>query len=214
MAFVKVQKATGLGNTGLGRYGAIRLGAHLADNNVPRSIYISITPDVIDSVGWEIVHAQSQRKTKSGELYERAFCRIALNEGVGTDAGFIQLSEDKERGYVVGTTKGTRTSFTCSVGMAGIKHYVFNEVPVDPGLVEFTVDPEDKTILIQCPDWLRYNPESYQEPTPAKQEVKKEPRRPPTLSVVVVDKAIDEELMPNRHQRRKITKRLAQALRA
>ena len=209
MAFVKVVKSAGLGHAVRLGQPSIRFGAHLADNKHPRSIYISITPETIDQVGWEVETAKSQRQNRSGETYERAFCRIAFNEGVGEDAGFIQLSEDRDRGYIIGTTKGLRTSFTASIGMAGVKHYVFNEIPVDPDDVEFTIDPDDKTILIQCPDWLRYNPQSYAAPAPAKEVPSSRPPQLDMVEEVVVN-------MPNtrlsRSKRRHVGKEIARAL--
>jgi hypothetical protein len=61
------------------------------------------------------------------------------------------------------------------------RHYIINEVPTPLMDVEFTYDAKDKTVLIQCPDWLRYNPLSV--PQPAVVEEKK-PVSPPTKAVV------------------------------
>lgn len=206
MAFVKVTKATGLGRATRTGQPIVRMGAHLHDGKTPRSIYLSITPEAIDQVGWTVDNVVSQRKTKDGRVYDRAACRIALNEGVGEDAGFLMLSEDTERGYTIGTTRGIRTAFTVNIGIAGVKHYTFNELPMDPKEVEFTIDPKDKTILIECPDWLRYNPESY---TPAKEV----PSTRPTEEVVVELEVKGSKGRPNnRHQRRQLAQGLARAL--
>lgn len=215
MAFVKVQKSRsgGRGET----EPVIRMASHLhggAKSGPPRGVYISISQPVIREVGWDVEEIQSRRENTKGNRDTRNVCMISIQEGVGEDAGFIMLVEDKEKGYTAGTNKGEATSYTLSLSIQSFLHYVLNDVPHEPVKVEFTVDPNDKTILIQCPDFLRYNPLSYQEPEPVKPEVKKETtRRPPTLSVVVRDKESGDEILPNRHQRRQITKRLAQALR-
>jgi hypothetical protein len=63
---------------------------------------------------------------------------------------------------------------TGGVSVTRFKHYVLNDTArdIEPAPVEFTVDEKEHTILIQCPDWLRYNPLSVPvQPKPVVKEV-------------------------------------------
>jgi hypothetical protein len=213
MAFVKINKSFHIGRPAMGS--RIRMGSHLhggAKEGPPRGIYISTTHEIVKRVGWKLDVVTSTRVSKDGSYLDRATCMITIQEGVGEDAGFIQLVEDRERGYILGSTKGSASSLAVNMGIGAFKHYVLNEVPVEPHEVDFTIDEEDHTILIQCPDWLRYNPQSYKAPV----EVKKEPQRPPTKAPVIVrgDDGEVVELELNREQRRRIAKKIATAMRA
>lgn len=212
MAFVKINKQF---HSGYRRQGEprIRMGSHLhggAKVGPPRGIYLSLTKDIVEQVGWKMEVVQSMRKSRDGSYQERNTCLIIVHEGVGEDAGFIQLAEENERAYVLGSTRGPNTALAVNIGVGAFSHYVLNDVPVDPHDVEFTIDEKNHTILIQCPDWLRYNPSSYQEP-----EVKKEQPRYPTKTPVVVtgDDGDIVELELNREQRRRMAKKIATAMR-
>lgn len=200
MAFVKIAKQRP-GFSGVS-VNAVTMGTYLADGkkHKTKSVMFRITYGLIDQLGWKY--------DEEGSLY------LMVHEGNGPDAGFLQIVQVEQSITARKISKGKEghnQGVSLSIAASSMKHYVLNECPVSAAEVIHMVDGD--ALLIQCPDWLRYNPESYQEPEPAKVEVKKEPRRPPTLSVVLVDKETDEEIIPNRHQRRKITKRLAQALR-
>jgi hypothetical protein len=88
---------------------------------------------------------------------------------------------------------------------------------ISPTTVEYSVE-KDKTMLIAVPDFLRYNPQSYnepplEEPKPKPEPKRKEEARPrPTLVTVPEDKDGDE-IHLNRQQRRKLASRVANALR-
>jgi len=115
-----------------------------------RSIYFALTRPLIEQVGWHIA-ADEERET----------IRVAVNEGSGEDAGFLLLSEDLEKGYAFGTNAGRKgQSMSGGVSVTRFRHYVLNDTTqdIEPEAVEFTVDEEEHTILVQCPDWLRYNP--------------------------------------------------------
>jgi len=158
MAFVKISKsAVGARNLSVAE---LRMGSHLhtgQETGIPRGIYISMTPALVRQVGWAVEEVASQRTNKTGETYVRAICRITIHEGIGEDRGFLMLVED-ENGYSLGTTRSVNTSYNTNIAAQALSHYVLNEVPVPPALVQFTVDEKEKTILVECPDWLRYNP--------------------------------------------------------
>jgi len=146
----------------------IRMGSRRQSSTNPaRSIYFAVTRDVVARAGWELV---------SDSDGARDYIQVAINEGSEEDAGFLLLTEDKAKGYVFGTNKGQAGySLAGSVTVVRFKHYVLNDVEIDiePAAVEFTVDEKEKSILIQCPDWLRYNPLSVPQ--------KSEPVKPPTV---------------------------------
>lgn len=150
MAFVKIDKHSRGGSHATNE---IRMGSHLKDNNAPRGVYISITRDVFTTLKWPIE-----------EVDTRTRIAIDIAEGTEGDAGFLSLSvSSSSKATLFGTTKGAGTALVAIVAAARLKHYVLNDLtaPVEP--VEFTIE-EDNTILIQCPDWLRYNPESITKP--------------------------------------------------
>jgi len=173
------------------------MSAHLqSEKGTTRGIYIAITPDIIAQTGW-IVAENDQRKS----------VRVLVQEGVGDDAGFLLLTEDPA-GYSLGTTNKTAKSFSMSITSVKFQHYVLNEVPVPPEIVEYTVDEKDHTLLIQCPDWLRYNSLSYTPPAPPP---KVEPPRPTRAEAASGDASAPLHL--NRQQRRKLVSKVVSALR-
>ena len=155
MAFVQINKSA----QGNPISNEIRMGSRLQSKTVPtRSIYFSISYDVAKRVGWEI----------SSSTDSRTIIRMAVNEGTDEDAGFLLLSEDQQKGYILGAShiKLSEAALAGSVSVTRFKHYVLNDVTqdIEPESVEFTVDEKEHTILIQVPDWLRYNPQSVPQP--------------------------------------------------
>lgn len=211
MAFVKIDKV------GRGPYAGsereIRFGSRLADGKLPRNVYVSVAPEIVREVGWTEHHPMVR---PSDPDRERRVVYIEINEGVDEDAGFWLFSEatDTRRGYSLGTSKGGMfTAYNLSVSVSKLKHYVLNDVEVSPDAVEFTIDEKDKTILIQCPDWLRFNPLSMPdkpEPPGRTEQIVKSPSVP----LVRVDTIVDTSLGMNREQRRAVAKKIVRAIRS
>jgi hypothetical protein len=137
-----------------------------------------------------------------------------VQEGVGAESGFLQLVED-ERGYTFSTSgKHRELAVSANITESNLAHYVLNEVPVTSSPVEFSIEDDGATILLQCPDWLRYNPLSYDEAT-GKVRSKKEQEAlllaqpPPTPQPVEV---VVEGTRFNRGDRRRLASRIAQEL--
>lgn len=213
MAFVKLEKSTrgGFHQDAV----EIRMGAHLqSKQGTSRGIYFSASERVIEQVGWKI--GKGTRGT------ERQVCNVDIQEGVGEDAGFLLLSPsaDMHNSYALGTTNDAARSYSMSISTVKLKHYVLNEVPVPTHPVEFTIDEKDHSILIQCPDWLRYDPATYVEP-PKLEAPKPEVRPvPPTKAaksgkdddVKPLLKEIAKEFPINRKQRRAAVSAVARTL--
>lgn len=193
MAFVKVNKSA-MGSQS--RQAEIRLGWHIqSEKNKTRSIYLSTSRDIVDQLGWKVEVGPSREGTGV-----RSTTRIAVHEGTGSDAGFLMLEYD-EYGYALGSNKSdpkSIASFTVNISVTRLKHYAINDILIEkqPEPVEFTIDEKEGTILIQVPDWLRYNPQTV-EPEP-------EPEPEP-----VVEKKSDTPLRLNREERRRIAKTVA-----
>lgn len=172
----------------------VTMGAYLADGkkHTSKSIIFRMTNALVEQLGWTFDADDS--------LY------VKVHEGNGPDAGFLQIVPSEPS---VGARKITRSKeaskrqgISVSISVDSMKHYVLNECPVAAAEQVFTVDGD--VLIIQCPDWLRYNPQSYKEP-----EVKKPTTpRPPTLEVVG-----DDDVHLNREQRRRLAKRVAGSLR-
>lgn len=202
MAFVKLDKGARRSRSGITE---VRLGAYRGKQG--RVVYISISLGAIEQAGWTINESETNSKRKT--------VNVMINEGVGEDAGFWLLTEDNEFGYVLGADHQQSGALVTSILIARLKHYVLNDEHVSVESVEATVDEKEHTILVQVPDWIRYNPQSYQEPekpklvlTPPKED--KKPSRP-TLNVVTKD-GDDNELTLNRKQRRLAANVLARAM--
>ncbi len=194
MAFTQINKSS-LGSHAVKN--EIRMGSRRQSQSVPqRSIYFALTRDVIAQVGWTVT-------VDDDDGGDREWIQVAVNEGSEEDAGFLLLTEDKAKGYIFGTNKGqTGFSLAGSVSCSRFKHYVLNDTSIDiePGAVEFTVDEKAHAILIQCPDWLRYNPLSV----------------PQQLHRPVVDRVVElptHSPVMNRQERRTLGKKLQQQLR-
>lgn len=201
MAFVKLDKGMRRIREGMSE---VRLGAYRGKQG--RVVYISVSHAAIEQAGWTIHEGKTDTKRKS--------VNVMINEGVGEDAGFWLLSEDNEFGYVLGADHEKSGALVTSILVARFKHYLLNDEHISVHPVEATVDEKEHTILVQVPDWIRYNPQSYQEPekpklvlTPPKED--KKPSRP-TLNVVTKDD--DDGIVLNRRQRRLAANVLARAM--
>jgi len=205
MAFVKINKSpVGAFKDGLP---IVRMGSHLqSEKQSSRAIYFSLTRPVIDQAGWKISGVDGSE--------DRVAVAIAVHEGTGTDAGFLLL-EQEEGGYRLGSTRSDRQthSFAMNVSVSRLRHYVVNDPLIEKSVqeVEFTVDEKDHTVLIQCPDWLRYNPQSVPQPEPAPAKVEtKDPR--PTVVRLVEEAEEPEPIRLNREERRRLAKKVVSRL--
>jgi len=185
MAFVKVSKSAVGSKFSVPE---IRMGSHLQSNKVNRGIYFSISASVVEQAKWILVGTDSGTREKAN---------IDVLEGTGDDAGFLMLVQTSDgTGYSVGREKSKGMSVAFAVSYARMKHYVLNELPIEPHSVNFTIEA-DNSILIECPDWLRYNPLSVKEEAP--------PSPPPPTATV-------HDMRLNRQERRAIGKRVASRL--
>ena len=128
------------------------MGTYLADGKAhkTKSVNLRFTAALIKQLGWE--------------LRDNAMC-IVINEGVGADKGLLQIACDWDHPQKRKSTKGEgKQGFAISLGMESFKHYVLNECPMPTRQVSHVID--EGTIIIECPDWLRYNPQSVAEPEP------------------------------------------------
>lgn len=195
MAFVRIEKLRTGQRSDFG-IASVTMGAYLADGKThsSKSIMFRITHTLIEQLGWKF--------DETNAIY------VTINEGNGSDAGFLQLTAggpDALARRVSRSKDKQRQGVSVAVSVDAMKHYVLNECPVPAQEVTHMIDAG--ALIIQCPDWLRYNPLSYQEP-----EVKKPTTvRPPMLEVVENDDSDATHL--NRSQRRKLAKRVAGALR-
>jgi len=201
MAFVKITKGPGgTHRNTVNVVPAIRLGSYR--NETGRSVYVAMTVALVKQLGWKITEGE-----------KRVTFKMSINEGVGEDAGFWLLEEDPENGYALGAEKNKSQSFSTSIQYSKLKHYVLNDDSVPIAEIEF--DIQGNALLVQVPDWLRYNPQSYKEDkpklelTPPKEEKKKSH---PTLSVVTKNEDVDEVRL-NRKQRRLAAQVLTRAMR-
>lgn len=150
MAFIKIDKSRSTIDSGTP---LVSMGAYLADGKVhqSKSIAFRVTRKLIDDLGWKIVDNK---------------LRIAVHEGTDTDKGFLQLVPD-EKGY--SGSSGSKDEegqqgISISVSVVRFKHYVLNECPVASHVVNHIVD--NGSLIIECPDWFRYNLLSEPQPEP------------------------------------------------
>ena len=202
MAFVKLDKGMRRVRDGITE---VRLGAYRGKQG--RVVYISISAAAIEAAGWTVKQSETNTKRKT--------VNVMINEGVGDDAGFWLLTEDDEFGYALGADHTNSGALCSSILVARFKHYLLNDEHVSVNPVEATVDEKEHTILVQVPDWIRYNPQSYTEPpklvlTPPKED--KKPSRP-TIRVVVDEEKEEDEPPLNRRQRRLAASVLTKAMR-
>jgi len=164
----------------------VRMGYRLQSDIMPsRAIYFALTQSAVAAAGWKAEERPNGRVVVT----------VDILEGTHDDAGFLMLMPDP-KGYSFGTNRATgenatNTSLTCHIIAAKFKHYVMNDPDeIDPHVVEHSY--MEGGILIQCPDWLRYNPLSL----PVRQEPS--PPRP------TKDDADNKMLPMNRQQRRRL----------
>lgn len=151
MAFVKIDKSH---RSGIGENNAsVSMSAYLADGKMHKSKSVSfrISYALFLQLGWEAVDRR---------------LRIGVFEGTDKDAGLLQLMPDP-RGYASSISlnslgEESRQGVAISVTIERFRHYVLNDCPVSSTLVEHVID--DGALVIQCPDWLRFNPQSISKP--------------------------------------------------
>lgn len=147
MAFVKVEKRhTGGYNATVAM---VTMGAYLADGKAHkgRSVNFRMTQLLIQQLGWVPV----DRKLI-----------VAINEGIDVDKGFLQITLDPNGRRISQTLEGQ--GFSLSATIESFHHYVLNECPVSSATVSHVID--NGALIIECPDWLRYNPTSVPQPEP------------------------------------------------
>jgi hypothetical protein len=192
MPFVKVIKSQ---RTAGGDEPIVTLGAYLADgkHHIHKSISFRVNKPLIDKCGWKL--------DDDGRI------SLSVAEGTGDDVGFLQIVEDPKgykcsqgRNRETGIGPDTSQGVSLSMVVERLKHYVLNECPVASDIVPHIVD--GNALIIECPDWLRFNPQSVEEPE------KEQPRSP--LSLVKV--AVKDDRM-NRRERRATAAEIGRALR-
>lgn len=162
MPFVKINKSS-RGGLMASVHPIVTMGAYLADGkqHKNRSVTFRLTSALLTELGWE--------------FNERSIL-VGVFEGTGTDKGFIQLAPDP-KGYKCSRPVNdagivSNQGISVNVSVERFKHYVLNECPVSSAPVQYII--EGTSLIVECPDWLRYNPLS--EP---QEEKKEEPQRPP-----------------------------------
>lgn len=195
MAFVKVTKS----RIGAGIHQSqpmISMGAYLADGKVhkSRSVAFRITYALIEQLGWPLAEG------KIG---------VSVLEGTGVDQGYVQLVHDDAFGYrgSQGSTDRDREHQGVSISLTAerFKHYVLNECPVVAGVVNHIVD--GNVLIVECPDWLRYNPSSV--PQEEKVPVQETKRPLPRVNSVDQDEV---EVRLNRQERRALAHHVTRVL--
>lgn len=196
----------------------IKMGWHRStQKGEGKAIYFSVSRTIIESMGWEI----KEEGAMNAKSTSRRYTSVAVMEGTGKDAGFLMLVEYWERdGYVLGNNKGAtqNTSFSMGVTNTRFAHYIINNFneEVTPGPISYTIDQDEKTILIECPDWFRYDPTTVKEPEPVKPApapVKEAERTSRPLPKIVVEAEEDDEVPKlNRSDRRRLASKVARAL--
>lgn|SRR5215472_19131201 len=180
----------------------IRMGSQLANNKHPRMIAISVSRMAFTSVGFTTFASEGNTR-----------CRMRVDEGWGDDAGFwlfTPLPHDTgEKSYACGGARGNFHTLQIAIAMGSVAHYVLNEKPIDMHDVEFST--EGKSLLVQCPDWLRYNPQSL---TNEQLALIKVPNYvpPPDDEAAKVTVTAPSDLKLNRQDRRKLSSGIAKAL--
>ena len=213
MAFVKVNKSATGAHQDTGPM--VRMGSSLqSEKQSSRAVYFSITRTAIDEVGWSL-EAEGDR---------RVVVSVGIHEGTGSDAGFLLLTHE-ESGYRLGSTRKreTSSSFAMNVSVTRFRHYVINDplIEKDTAPVEFTIDAKDHTILIQCPEWLRYNPLTAPQPEIEERPQVVEERKPARPTRTIVQETVDDidvvtrkpdKMVLNREERRRLAKKVVSQL--
>ncbi len=210
MAFVTVEKIRS-GAIGAAGVPCVTMGAYLADGKAhkSKSVAIRITRLLVDLIGWPI---------DGRTLF------LVVREGTDADKGFLQIMPDPQGRRTTQPTDGQ--GFALTLAIASLKHYVLNECPVSSSVVQHMIDGD--ALIIECPDWLRYNPLSVPQPV-AKEVVAPvanatfpkgkaailEARRAASFDELAEKVSANPEVMDmlNRQERRTINKKMQQHLR-
>lgn len=150
MPFVKIDKSrrASTGET------VVSMGTYLADGkkHMTKSVAFRISAALLKQLGWVI---------SEGKI------ALGVHEGTGVDKGFLQLVLDPQ-GYRGSQGKETEEGAGIGISITSdrFKHYVLNECPVSAVIVAHTIDGD--ALVVECPDWLRYNPLSEPQPEPEK----------------------------------------------
>ncbi len=210
MAFVTVEKIRS-GAIGAAGVPCVTMGAYLADGKAhkSKSVNLRITRSLVDIIGWPV---------DGRTLF------LAVREGTDADKGFLQIMPDPQGRRTTQPTDGQ--GFSLSLAIASLKHYVLNECPVSSSVVQHMIDGD--ALIIECPDWLRYNPLSVPQPV-AKEVVAPvanatfpkgkaailEARRAASFDELAEKVSANPEVMDllNRQERRTINKKMQQHLR-
>jgi len=215
MAFVTVEKLRS-GAIGAAGIPCVTMGAYLADGKAhkSRSVNFRITRLLVDLIGWP--------------LDERTLF-LVVREGTDADKGFLQIMPDPQGRRTTQPTDGQ--GFSLSLAVESFHHYVLNECPVSSGVVQHMIDGD--ALIIECPDWFRYNPLSVpqpEKPKPVAEEVVapvakptfpkgkatiREARRAASFDELAEKVSANPEVMDllNRQERRTINKKMQQHLR-
>lgn len=147
MAFTRVEKLRMGGH--MAPEPIVTMGAHLADGKKANSkgVAFRISRPLVTQLGWI--------PDDNGRL------RIAINEGSGSDKGFLQLVPDPQGRYAT-MKSDSNQGVSLNSDIQSFKHYVLNECPVSAHAVPHVIDGD--ALIIECPDWLRHNPQSVPEP--------------------------------------------------
>jgi hypothetical protein len=141
----------------------VTMGLYLADGKKVqrKSIAFRFSRALLDKLGWAV-----DKSTVVGVF-----------EGIGEDIGFWQIAPDTS-GYVVATkgrdSKKPNQGAAFMLNTINLQHYVLNEPgPVSAKVVQHIV--EGNILIIECPDWLRFNPQSIQDGAVQQTRVAPEP---------------------------------------
>lgn len=146
MPFARLVKTRSIGPRSPLKMG-VRIGSRRPNLKSPlRQVYFSLSQELVDHLGWEI---------DVGENRIRIF--VQIDEGFDTDSGWLSLREDKQDGFVFGSSRPKTRSYAIggAVSMTTFRHYTLvdpdGDWPATP--VEHIING-DGTIAVQCPEWL------------------------------------------------------------
>lgn len=118
---------------------SVTMAARLHDGKTGKHVAFNIPINLLVEIGWQ---------DNQG---------IEVHEGTGSDAGFLLLRPGKN-GYKGYRATDNSATLHMKVLITRFKSYVLNECPVEASEVQFSAD--NAGIIVQCPDWLRFNPQS------------------------------------------------------
>lgn len=155
MAFVRVDKSR-QGGTHLAMP-IVTMGAYLADGKKHKTKHIGfrISRPLLIQLGWK---------------FDGVSVNVTVNEGTEKDSGYIQLvpTEPDLHTRRLSLSHGGKGNQGVSISITAdnFRHYVLNDCPVSSDVVPHMVDGD--ALIIECPDWFRYNPQSVAEPEPSR----------------------------------------------